>query len=228
MIKRLFYIILQRLYVFSNRKKVNQGKVYMFHNISNDADDYSLSENHFLEMLDFLMKNKKIVDVETMMKELNENNVVITFDDAYDSVYHIAYPLLKKYNVPYYIFICNEYLHKDKYLTEAHIEEMLKNSKCILGSHNYFHELSRFLDLDTFKHNIISSKEELELKFNVDVEDFAFPYGSIYAVSSDNIYEAKKIFKHVYLTYALPYNKDYDDEIPRININDSNYERELR
>ena len=201
--------------------------IYMFHNISDDKDDYSISEEHFTKMLEYLVENKKIVDSETLMKEKDSNNVVITFDDAYDSVYQIAYPLLKKYNVPYYIFICNEYLHQDKYLSEAHIEEMLKDSKCILGSHNYFHQLSRFMDQETFKQNIASSKEELENRFNVDVDDFAFPYGSIYAVSPDNIYDAKKLFKRIYLTYALPYNEEYEDEIPRININDSNYEREL-
>lgn len=228
MFKRLFYILKQRLYVSFKRKNINQGKVYMFHNICDESDTYNISKDNFKKFLDYLVSNYKIVDVKTLIKEKNARNIVLTFDDAYKSVYENVYELLKEYDVPYYIFICNEYLNKDKYLNEEEIKKMLKYSKCILGSHSYFHELSRFIKLEDFKKHIELSKQELQDRFDVDVIDFAFPYGSIYAVSNDNIYEAKKLFEHVYLTYNLAYNEEYENEIPRININNDNFQKEMR
>lgn len=211
------------------RKNINQGKVYMFHNVSDDVNDtYTISKDNFKKLLDYLMNNYRIVDVETLIKEKDERNIVLTFDDAYASVYENVYELLKEYDIPYYIFICNEYLGKDDYLNEKQINEMLQNSKCILGSHNYFHELVRFIRLEDFIKHINNSKQELEERFNKDVNDFAFPYGSMYAVSNDNIYEAKKLFKHIFMTYALPYNEEYNNEIPRININNDNYQKEMQ
>lgn len=227
MIKRLYYIILQRLYVFLNKNKPNQGKVYMFHNVDETNDIYSITKNDFESFLMWLLENKKIVDVETLIKERNKDNVVITFDDVYASVYKNAYPILKKYKVPYYTFVNNDLLNKDDYVTNKMVREMLNKSGCILGSHNLKHELSRFKDIELFKKEIKESKKKLEKTFDVEVKDFAFPYGSMYACSKENISEASKLYKNVYMTYALPYNKDYVNIIPRININSKNYRREM-
>ena len=227
MIKRLYYIILQRIYVFINKYKPSQGKVYMFHNVDDTNDIYSITKNDFESFLMWLLENKKIVDAKTLIKEKDKNNVVITFDDVYASVYKNAYPLLKKHKVPYYIFVNNDLLNKDNYVTDKMVKEMLNKSNCILGSHNLKHELSRFKDIELFKKEIKNSKKELEKTFDIKVNDFAFPYGSMYACSKENINEVFKLYKNVYMTYALPYNEDYKNIIPRININSKNYRREM-
>ena len=223
MIKRLFYILKQRLYLFKNRNTENQGKIYMFHEIEDIDDTYAISKDNFIE----LINNKRIVDIETLIKEKNKDNIVITFDDAYASVYNNLFPILKEKKIPYYIFICEEYLNKDKYLNEDMIKEMLKDSNCILGSHNLKHELSRFVDEETLKNNLIKSKKDLEAIFNVKINTFAFPYGSMYAVSDNNIELAKKIYDYIFMTYPLPYNQANENIIPRININNNNYKGEL-
>ena len=228
MFKRLYYIILQRLYVLTNNRKPCQGKVYMFHNVLDDLDTYSISKNNFEKMISYLNDNKKIVGVDELINNLDRDNVVITFDDAYASVYHEAYPILKELNIPYYIFICLEYLDKDNYLSTSMIKEMLKDSKCILGSHSLKHELSRFKSDSELQNELLESKEYLEKQFNVNVDCFAFPYGSKYAVSDSNIEIANDIYKNVFLTYPLSYNNEYGHLIPRININNNNFQKELR
>ena len=227
MLKRLYYIFLQRWYVFKKKSKPCQGKVYMFHNVNDDKDTYSISKEHFVSFIDYLSKNKKIVDIRTLIEEKDPDNVVLTFDDVYDSVYENAYPLLKENGVPYYLFVCNEYLDKKAYLTSSMVEEMLKNSKAVLGSHNYYHELSRFVDAKIVKERMMESKKQLEDRFNIVVEDFAFPYGSIYACSNKNIEDASFVFEHVFMTYGLDYNKEYGNIIPRINMNDAVFEKEM-
>ena len=228
MIKRLYYIILQRLYVLKNKNKPCQGKVYMFHNVSDENDTYSINKTNFIKLLDYLCKNKKIVDVKALIKEKSKDNIVITFDDAFESVYVNAYPLLKEKDVPYYVFMCDEFLDKDNYLNKETLKEMMTESKCILGSHGLKHELSRFTSRSILENNLKESKAKLQQEFFDMVDSFAFPYGSIYACSEENIEVAKELFKYVFMTYNLPYNEEYKNVIPRININDKTFGKELQ
>ena len=71
---------------------------------------------------------------------------------------------------------------------------------------------------------------KLEMFFDqvLSQTDFAFPYGSIYACSDDNIRNAKEVYDNVYMTYNLDYNSEYERVIPRININDSNYRSSIK
>ncbi len=228
MLKRLYYILLQRWYVFTNKNKPCQGKVYMFHNVNEDHDVYAITKEHFEALIDYLVKNKKIVDAKTLLKEKDPNNVVISFDDVYESVYQNAYPLLKQKGLPFYLFVSNEYLDQEKYLRSEMIREMLRDSGAILGSHNYRHEMSRFVENEEAKKHFMMSKSELEERFGVTIEDFAFPFGSMYACSDENIKDALNAFDRVYMTYAVPYNEGYGNILPRININDAVFEKEMK
>ena len=228
MLKRLYYIFLQRAYVFVKRNRPGQGKVYMMHKVSEDGDIYAISREHFSEFLNALCENKKIVDLETLVREKDPGNVVISFDDVYASVYENAFPLLKEKGVPYYLFVCNEYLNKEGYLSSDMIKEMLKDSKAILASHRYRHEPSRPMDKTALRKDLEQSKKELEEEFGVPVRAMAFPYGSVYACSRENILAASDIFDHVLMTYPLAYNGEDETVIPRININDAVYAKEIR
>lgn len=228
MFKRLYYILLQRIYVFRQKQKPCQGKVFMFHEVNEKDDLYAISTEHFKELLENLMQKKKIVDIETLIEEKDPDNVVISFDDVYESVYLNAYPFLKEKGIPYYLFVCNEYLDQENYLKTDMITEMLKDSKAILASHHYRHVLSRFMKDDELKEELKRSKEELEDRFDVEIKDFAFPFGSMYACSRENIEAASGIFDHVFMTYALPYREENGNIIPRINMNNETYRKEMR
>lgn len=227
MFKRLFYILLQRLYVFRQKKKPCQGKVFMFHNVNDDHDTYSITAEHFDSLISQLMEHKKIVDAGTLVREKDPDHIVIGFDDVYESVYRNAYPFLKEKGIPYYLFVCNDFLDQEGYLSSEMVEEMLRDSKAILASHRYHHELSRFMKENELQEELERSRKELEERFHVEVKDFAFPYGSMYACSEENIATALNLFDHVFMTYALPYHEDYATVIPRINMNDSVYGKEL-
>ena len=228
MLKRLYYILYQRAYVLLKKIRSDQGRVYMMHKVSDDGDIYAISREHFSEFLNALCEKKKIVDLETLIREKNPGNVVISFDDVYESVYENAFPLLKKKGVPYYLFVCNEYLNKEGYLSSAMLKEMLKDSKAILASHRCRHELSRFMEEAALIRDLGQSKKQLEEEFKTPVRDIAFPFGSVYACSSSNIRTAANLFDHVLMTYPLPYNEEDGNTLPRININDANYAKEIR
>ena len=227
MLRRLYYILKQRAYVFVNKNKPCQGKVYMFHNVNDDHDTYSITKEHFESFLNELMEHKKIVDLETLGKEKDPDNVVITFDDVHDSVYYNAYPFLKEKGVPYYLFVSNEYLDQEGYLNKEMVKEMLKESKAIVGSHGWRHVPSRPMQVETLREDLSHSREALEALTERKVDVFAFPYGSMYACAKTDIEEALKQFESVCMTYALPYNESYGNILPRLNMNDDTYRKEL-
>ena len=228
MFKRLYYIILQRLYVLKNKNKPCQGKVYMFHNVNDEQDTYAISKENFRTFVEYLVKNKKVVYIETLIREKDPDNVVITFDDVYESVYQNAYPILKEKGFPFYLFLCDEYLNKENYVSSDMVKEMLRDSKAILGSHRMKHELSRFSDETKIREDMKESKKKLEEEFGVKVDAFAFPYGSMYACSEKNIEDALEIYKYVFMTYPISYDENMKRVLPRINMNDVTFEREIK
>ena len=104
--------------ILSNFKLINLFKgqrfIFLYHDIS-DIDEvhnshhYSISKKKFIEHLIFLKNNFQIVPLDTLVsdKQLpnDKNYASITFDDGFLSVLNIANPLMKKYNIPYTVFI---------------------------------------------------------------------------------------------------------------------------
>ena len=70
--------------------------------------------------------------------------------------------------------------------------------------------------------------EKLEKDFGVVVDTFAFPFGSMYACSEKNIDDALDIYKYVLMTYPISYDENMKRVLPRINMNDMTYEREIK
>ncbi len=196
----------------------------MFHEIngSNGCGLYSVSKDNFAKVVDYIDDN----NLCSMIDCIKDNKkIVVTFDDAYESVYLYARPILKEKNIPYYIFLCNELIDTEKYLKTKQIEEMIDDGNCIVGSHLYRHKMSRFIKEENLEKMMIDSKMELENKFKINIDCFAFPYGSFYAVSKKNISIAKKYFKYIFTTIPLNYSKRYGNVFPRYNMNDNEIQK---
>jgi peptidoglycan/xylan/chitin deacetylase (PgdA/CDA1 family) len=72
---------------------------------------YSCNEDDFVKYLTFLKKNftvvslSEIADIIKNQRTITEKLALITFDDGYSDNYHLAYPLLKAFNLPATFFI---------------------------------------------------------------------------------------------------------------------------
>lgn len=222
---QLYYIILQRLYVFikttQNKTNINTTKVLMIHKISDDDDIYSIGENDFRKLINAIYQKSKF---SSIYDDDFDDNYIITFDDAYDSIYTIARPILNNYNIPYCVFVCNEFIGKEGYLSKEMIEVMSGDLNCTIGSHLYKHILSRFTENTELGKYMMASKEELENITKKEVNTFAFPFGSFFAVSKENLIAAKNIFKYVFMTIPVDYKKE-DEFVPRYNINNNSFKR---
>ena len=76
---------------------------------------------------------------------VGQGETAVTFDDAKESVYKIAFPILKEYNYKFSVFAPTDLVGKKKYCSWEQLKEMsiLGNIESHGHSHKVFTELSR-------------------------------------------------------------------------------------
>ena len=171
----------------------------MFHEVVNEEiknySPYVITVNEFEKYLTSIATDK-LISIEELFKcisekEKHEKNV-ITFDDVHDSVYYNAVPFLKKNKIPFTLFVSLSLLDKHGYLSIKQLIELSKEPLCTIGSHGIDHIYYRFLSKKDCEKQLNDSKQKLEKIINKKVEYFAFPYGSFFACSFENIKLAKR------------------------------------
>lgn len=121
----------------------------------------------------------------------SKQSFAITFDDVFENVYTNAYPILKRYHVPFTMFVSTGLLNQPGYLTNRQLLELSRDGLCTVGAHTVNH-----VRLRTNKQSyqeIAESKKELENMIGSKIEFFAYPYGSIFACSKKNVKQVEKV-----------------------------------
>ena len=123
--------------------------------------------------------------------------VVICFDDGYQSVYHYAYPWLKKYKMTATLALVtsklleavprsasgtlrqsNSYLRYG-FLSKDEVQEMIDSLAIEVASHSVSHcSLTAIADIMKIKYELVASKQVLESLFGQKVITFVYPYGN--------------------------------------------------
>ena len=184
-----------------------QGKdaprVYMFHSVVDTKEQVysqfaSTKESFEQFIVQLEEQGQKAMDADMLLKAIDKpckyaNHYCITFDDIYDTVYTNAYPVLKKYNIPFVVFVTDKLVGKvDPWskmpmITETHLREMLKDPLCILASHGTEHKMFRDYTHAEAVKVLVDSKRILAEKYEREIELFAFPFGRRVEVSNDTI-----------------------------------------
>lgn len=196
----------------------NNSYVAMFHDItkSKTEDKYAVTIDEYEKYIKSLLKKKNIV---TNIKEcyLENENVLITFDDGYTSIMKYVLPVMKKYKLPFTVFLVTDFIGKDGYLDEEDILELMESGLCTIGSHAKTHRMFRKLNKAEKRKELKESKKKLESIIEKEVTDFAFPYGSFYAVDGTSRRMAACYYQNVYVTTSFTLNRKRR-YVPRINI----------
>ena len=151
--------------------------IYIFHKI---ADGFPNNENwnsvnQFAEFIE--ERHKEIVSLDDYLAH-GRRGIVLTFDGIYENAYHNAFPVLRKLEVPFELFVVwntvgedNKWDKKEPYAKFAswrQIFEMLADGKASLQSHSRNHlNMLALTDLAT----------EEQLANPLKVPYFAYPYG---------------------------------------------------
>jgi peptidoglycan/xylan/chitin deacetylase (PgdA/CDA1 family) len=136
--------------------------VLMYHDLADNEEARTIgsylreraSHAQFEAHLSVLAQNCRVLSVEQAVNEmatdgeLAEDTVSITFDDGYRSVYDIAYPLLRKHDLPATVYLTNDWINGEIPLWWEELADMIAD--CTL-SNKTFGEIKEVLGIDLEK-----------------------------------------------------------------------------
>jgi len=116
---------------------------------------------------------------------------VLTFDDAYDSVYEHAFPVLARRGIPFTVFVIAGLIggvshfyagrggQPRRHLDDRQLISMIESGLVEVGAHGYHH-----LDLTSARgaalaKELAEAKIHLEDTFKVKIPYLAYPYGNV-------------------------------------------------
>lgn len=203
----------------------------MFHDVKIDNiktdNDFDCHISDLLDYINYCLEsNLRFVSLDDLLGQKKQNavkdNAVLTFDDGFESVFTIVFPKLKELNIPFIVYITIEFIGKRNYLSKEQILELSKNELCTIGMHASEHKMFRYETRIVLNNDFEYCKSTIEEIIGITPKHFAFPYGSIYAVSKNNIRLVRsKGVKSVVLTEQRELTKrdiQHPFTLPRINI----------
>lgn len=245
---RLYFFTIQSLARFFNiyRKSFRRtAPILLYHRIADlkkDPVSLAVTLKCFEEHIIFLKKNYNIVSLSELNQRISNRNLqgnelCITFDDGYRDNLYNALPILKHHNVPATIFITTghigqkasfewdmEYSEEDRasFLSEIEIKSLSENSLMEIGAHTENHARLSTLSEDEQEKEIYDSKVKLEKIIGKPVTLFAYPFGGLYDFNNSSKCAVLKAgLNFAYSNIGLLASNSYADNllaIPRMNI----------
>jgi peptidoglycan/xylan/chitin deacetylase (PgdA/CDA1 family) len=166
-----------------------------FFEIGGHHEHISLSK--FSEQMQFIKDSgipvislQELISWKKEKINIPERAYVITMDDGWSGVYKHAFPILKKHQFPFTIFLYKNFVNSGaRSLSWQQIREMM-DSGCTVGSHSVSHKsLKPNQDGNTpfyqewLQKEFVLSKQFLEENLKQPCTSFAFPFG----IYSDDI-----------------------------------------
>ncbi len=166
--------------------------ILVYHNFSKKrSDKTAVSQDDFEAQMKYLKKNgyhvvsiDQLLDFIDYKEQLPEKSIVITFDDAWRSIFDVALPILIKYDFTATFFIYTDFIGGGKAMTWKQIETLSKigfDIQCQTKTHRNlavpkknesFKEYFESIEME-----ISYPKKLLKKKLNIDCNFLAYPYG---------------------------------------------------
>jgi len=168
--------------------------ILMYHHVSTNTPPItSVKPERFKQHIQYLVDHKfNVWPLSKALRHLASNRplppktVVITFDDAYKSVYTEAFPILKSYQLPFTIFVTTSYISDDNlnFMSWDQLRE-IKLSGGELGNHTDRHaHLIRRKNNETrhqwrtrVRNEIVTAQTILKAQTGNSLNAVAYPYG---------------------------------------------------
>lgn len=181
---------------FGNPHRV---KVLLYHRIvnekkENDWANIAVTNSVFRRHIELLDKwgytSVTFDDIRLFLDgklNLPKKPVVITFDDAYEEIYSIAFPILQEFNMKAVVFVIGDHSIKESVWDEKRgpVYKLLTKEQIIdlhqagyeIGSHSLTHPYLTEISRDDAWQEMLRSRMLLEILLNYPVRSFAYPYG---------------------------------------------------
>ncbi len=145
--------------------------------------------------------------------------ILLTIDDAFESFYLEAWPILKKNKIPFILFVSTEPIGKKGYMTWDQIKEIEKKPFAFIGHHSHSHEHLVDKTYNQFITDIEIASDKFLKNLGYVPNLFSYPFGEYSALMKKYI---SKNFDFAFGQHSgvIDLNKD-KYELPRFPINEN-------
>ena len=186
----LFFVI--PTFSFSQTNEVrqvtnaNHASFIMYHRFGDSRyPSTNIKKEQFMKHINELLKPKyNVINIEKALRAINyveqikDRSVVITIDDAYSSVYKYAWPIFKKHNLPFTLFVSTDVIDNKTpgYMNWEQIRT-LRDHGVTIGSQTKSHPHMHKLTIEKIIEELsISNKRFIDEIWSAP-KYFAYPYG---------------------------------------------------
>jgi peptidoglycan/xylan/chitin deacetylase (PgdA/CDA1 family) len=194
--------------------RFNENK-YPSTNVRNEIfiEQLELINNAKIEFITF-KKFEKIITTS-----MNKNYILLTIDDAFESFYLNAWPILKSEKIPFILFVSTREIGKNGYMNWDQIKEIDKSNLVTIGNHSHSHEYLIDWENEKIINDLKTSINIFKNQLKYSPKIFSYPFGEY----SENL---KKIVSNLNFKYAFGQHSGMIDktkdllELPRFPINE--------
>lgn len=184
-----------------------------------------LAAEVFEQQMRYLLDNGyeflSFAQVQTILagdQPIPEKSVVITIDDGYRSVYDVAWPILKKYQIPATLFIYTDFIGAPAALNWAQVREMKASGFIEIESHGKSHSSLSVLPEDSseaayiarLQQEMSGTRRVFKKQLGEAPRFLSYPYGNSSVLASEaaqsaGIALAATVTRGDNTTFADPY-----------------------
>ena len=197
----------------------------MYHRFEeNKYPSTNIRLNDFLKHLEIIENNNiQFINPKNFKNELTSNRkqrkILLTIDDGFLSFYENAWPILKKKEIPFILFVSTREVGSSNYMNWSQIKEISKENFVEIGNHSHSHEYLIDESNETIKSDIQNSINIFEEKLGKNSNFFSYPFGE-YSINFKNIIKSLG-FKYAFGQHSGVIDETKDlFELPRFPINE--------
>ena len=156
---------------------------------------------------------------EIIKTNINKNYLLLTIDDAFESFYLNAWPILRSRKIPFVLFVSTREIGKYGYMTWQQIREVASSNLITVGNHSHSHDYLVDWEDNKIKSDLENSIKIFKKELGYSPKIFSYPFGEY----SSNL---KKIVFNLNFKFAFGQHSGVIDstkdflELPRFPINE--------
>ena len=170
----------------------NSASILMYHSLGDNKAFFTTPPDMFERHVRYLKEKRyTVIGISSLVQKIiNKQDlsktVTLTFDDGYEDLYRVLFPLLKKYAVPATIFLPTGLIGKAMttsdgvsffILTLAQIKEMKESGLVEFMPHTKHHQLLDRIPLKEAEQEIAESSRDIRDLLGGDANVLAYPEG---------------------------------------------------
>lgn len=173
------------------------GEVWQLHRVTEEHSvqervrDYEITPARLESLIiEYQRKGYEFISMAEVAERIKGKEgkkfIAVTLDDGYANNYEVAYPIFRKYQVPFCIYVCKgmitgerreDNIEHYKMLSINQLRALDNEPLCTIGGHTNSHVRLTTLSKEQQVQEVLGCKIWLENLLGHAVEDYAFPYG---------------------------------------------------